>query len=572
MNLDFKEFIFDPANQETLENTRFTQPALFAVEVSIGRMLIDWGIEPAFMLGHSVGEFVAAHLAGVFSLEDALRMIAARGRLMAALPQGRMLSARGEISTVVAAAGEPVDIASINGPVHCVLSGDNEQIERVRARLEAAGIPCRPLHTSHAFHSVMMDPVVEPFLKLLSNFKLNAPTRTIISTATGQPMTEAQATDPMYWARHLRSTVMFSPAVLRAIDLGANVFLEVGPRTTLSSLAVQHFAKASKAAGECVAISMLADKPDAESEIGGIGIALAKLWCAGVEIPWQKIWEGGRRVPLVSLYPFERKDYRFSEGRKPAHRMVVQAQEPVESHFADEAFTDSAPVAASLDERIAAELGATFKDFSGLTVGPTEATFVESGFDSLVLMQIGVELGKRYGVSVSLRELMESQNTIARLASHIVAKASPDRLSHLTAAPPPTKTVKPDASVSAALSNLQTFIRVSTEPSANLSPSEAGAYLHDKLSAIRDYIDRQLGQIDAPAAVFSDSPQFAVPEPAVAAVPANVEAHIKSGRPLIRRKLERPPMPGAFRSSSGNGEEAWFIYDGSQRRYSRVRQ
>ena len=179
MGLDFKQFIFDAANRETLENTRYTQPALFAIEVSLGRMLFDWGIEPAIMLGHSIGEFVAAHLAGVFSLEDALRLIAARGRLMAELPRGTMLSVRGTLEAVVETAGEPVDIASLNGPVHCVLSGDDEQIVRVRARLESAGIPCRPLHTSHAFHSAMMMPVVEPFLEVVRSISLHGPNRSI---------------------------------------------------------------------------------------------------------------------------------------------------------------------------------------------------------------------------------------------------------------------------------------------------------------------------------------------------------------------------------------------------------
>ncbi len=575
MDLDFKEFIFNPANQETLENTKFTQPALFAIEASIGRMLIDWGIEPSFMLGHSIGEFVAAHLAGVFSLEDALRLIAARGRLMAALPRGRMLSARGEISAVIAAAGEPVDVGSINGPVHCVLAGDNEKIERVRARLEAAGIPCRPLHTSHAFHSAMMDPVVEPFLQVVKSVSLHPPKRAIVSTATGELMTEAQATDPAYWAKHLRMTVMFSPAVLRAIELGANVFLEVGPRTTLSSLAVQHFAKASKGSGECVAISMLSDKPDAESELGGIGVALAKLWCAGVELPWQQIWDGGRRVPLVSLYPFERKNYKFSEGRTRTHRVAVQAQQPAESHKPIEAVETSAPVAASLDDKIAAELGAIFSDFSGLPAGRTDATFVECGFDSLVLMQIGVELGKRYGVSVSLRELMESQNTIARLASHIGVKASPDRLAHLTAAPPAPQPIAISAAPDPSLTSLQTFVRASTEPPTSVVSTDAAAYLRDKLSAIRDYIDLQLSQIEAPAASPRGASQSIIPtvaEPAPKLVPAIVESQPKSGRPLIRRKREQPPMPGAFRSTSESNEGAWVVYDTGNRRYARVRQ
>lgn len=575
MGLDFKEFIFDATNSETLENTRYTQPALFAIEASLGRMLIDWGIEPAAMLGHSVGEFVAAYLAGVFSLENALRLIVARGQLMADLPRGKMLSARGALEDVLKAAGEPVDVASLNSPVHCVLSGDDEQIARVQTRLEGAGIACRPLHTSHAFHSAMMNPVVEPFLEVVQSVPLHAPERLIISTVTGGRMTASEATNPRYWADHLRSTVKFSPALLRSIDVGMTVFLEVGPRTTLSSLAVQHFAKAGKTRGECVSISMMSDSPSAQAEIGGLGMALAKLWCAGVELNWQQIWPGGRKVPLVSTYPFERKDYRFSEGRT--------VERPVVAHVAEISIADEAPIettapenaGASLEERMAAELGQLLYERSGFRVEQMDSTLVECGFDSLLLMQIGVELGKRYGVTVSLRDLMTNYNTIDLLAKHVVAAASPESMLHLktaTVAPPRSAGVRLSEATSAQVAKAAR----ASQPASTLDTG-ANATVRAKLIAIRDFIDLQLSQIDVPSS--SSLPSIAAKEHAGSVEPAqrtpvgsNGTSAPPSGKPLIRAKHAQPPEPRAFRARAAASEDAWFVFDINKRRYVRAKQ
>jgi acyl transferase domain-containing protein len=440
LDMDFAAFIFDAANQQTLEETRFTQPALFAIEVALGRMLMDWGLHPAMMVGHSVGEFAAAHLAGVFSLEDGVRLIAARGRLMAALPRGRMLSARAPIDAVLAAAGEPIDIASINSPVHSVLAGPDALVARVQARLEAAGIACRPLHTSHAFHSRMMDPVVDPFLDFVRSVTLHVPRIPIVSTVTGQPLGDADATDPAYWARHLRATVQFSPALLRAIDEGGNLFIEVGPRSTLANLAVQHFARGTV---PCAAVALLGDTPEPESEVLGIATALARIWTHGLELPWQRIWPAGRRVPCIAAYPFERQDFRFSEGRQPQQPLqpatVPQAAPlpaslpaPQSAPFAPAPVLHAGAAAATVlpiaADVLRGQLATLFADFAGMAIARADASFIEAGFDSLVLMQIGVELGKRFGVSVSLGDLMRKHNTLDRLAAHIAGSVPAGRL------------------------------------------------------------------------------------------------------------------------------------------------
>jgi acyl transferase domain-containing protein len=437
MALDFKAFIFNPANQETLENTRFTQPALFAMGVSLGRVLIDWGIVPDLLIGHSIGEFAAAHLAGVFSLEDGVRLIAARGRLMTSLPRGRMLSVRGPMDAVLAAAGEPIDLASVNSPVHCVLAGENALIERVMPRLEAAGFPCRLLHTSHAFHSRMMDPVVQPFLEVVRSVALSPPRMKIISTVRAAPLTEAEATRPEYWAAHLRETVRFSPALAQCLASRGNVFVEVGPRATLSALATQHFPKDAAPGAQPVSMSLLSDQPDPVTELGAFGSALARMWTSGYELPWEAIWGQGHRVPLNALHPFERKVFRYSEGRPRPHAAAAPPAvaslllQPLPLAAVVVAAGSSLPSVggASSEELLLEQLGTLFSEFAGLPITTqSDLTFVQAGFDSLVLMQIGVALGKQYGVSVSLKELMGKLNTLRAVTAHVLANAPKDKL------------------------------------------------------------------------------------------------------------------------------------------------
>lgn len=569
LKLDFKSFIFDTANQETLENTRYTQPAIFAIEVSLGRMLLDWGLRPERMVGHSIGEFAAAHLAGVFSLEDGIKLIAARGRLMADLPRGRMLSVRGATEAVTRVVGESIEFASINSPIHSVLSGSDEQIAAAQAQLEAAGLACRPLHTSHAFHSAMMSPVVEPFLEVVRSVSLAPPRIPIVSTVTGAPMRDSDATDPYYWANHLRATVRFSPALFKAIELGSNVLVEVGPRTTLATLAVQHFPKDKP--GSCVSIATLAETPDPAAEIGGLGSALARLWCAGVELPWEAIWRKGRKVPLVSRYPFEHRNFRFSEGRvRAAH--AARAPEPVEPvAVAEVEAANHAPAApADRGQLLAAELARLIGEHSGMQLGAGNVTFVEAGLDSLVLMQIGVEIGKVYGVSVSLRELMNNINTLPKLAAHVLAQARPERLEHLVVAParaagkPALSAVPtPAASNVTALAPRHAAAQLPSIPLPALQLPALGAdnagALHQQLSLIRDLVAQQLSYLEGlrgpgspPASAEPTRPQEAGP-----------------GARLIRARRADPPAPGAFRAAPDAGAE-WYRFEDGTRRYKKL--
>ena len=287
-----------------LVQTRFTQPALFIIEYALAKLWMSWGIRPTAMIGHSVGEYVAGCLAGVFSLEDALTLVARRGALVQAQPGGAMLAVRLPEKEVAPLLNGQMAIAAINAPSLCVVSGPYDAITAFEKQLETQGVVTRHLHTSHAFHSPMMEPVLAPFTELLRKVKLGEPQIPYVSNVTARWITAAEARSAEYWASHVRDTVRFADGVAELMKDPRNVLLEVGPGQTLSTLARQH---PSKAAGQIV----LASLPLAgDEEPRGILEALGRLWMTGVEVDWRGFYakEQRRRVVLPT-YPFERKRY-----------------------------------------------------------------------------------------------------------------------------------------------------------------------------------------------------------------------------------------------------------------------
>ena len=225
---------------ETLKDTRWAQPALFTVEYALAELWRSWGIEPAAMIGHSVGEFVAAALAGVMELDDALALIARRGQLISALPRGSMLGVMAPADELEPFIDGEVSLAAVNAPALSVLSGPNDSIERVEAALGERGIPARRLHTSHAFHSSMMDPILPEFEALVANVRLASPAIPFVATLRGE-WADGAVLDPSYWSAQLRETVRFADS-LRTLTadgrVGAEpVLLEVGPGRTLTTFA-----------------------------------------------------------------------------------------------------------------------------------------------------------------------------------------------------------------------------------------------------------------------------------------------------------------------------------------------
>jgi acyl transferase domain-containing protein len=290
-----------------LEQTAVTQPALFAVEWALARLLIAYGITPQAMLGHSIGEYVAACLAGVLLLEDALMLVAARGRLMQQMPAGAMLAvALSEADLKPLLERKPLAVAAVNAPSLCVVSGPADAIGALERELGGGVAGCRRLRTSHAFHSQMMDPIRERFLGLVKRVTLNTPAIPYLSNVTGSWVSSAEATSPDYWADHLRQTVRFREGVEELLKEPELVLLEVGPGQTISATIDQYTTNGSKPA----TVSMIRPANAEQGDYEFFLAALGRLWAAGVEVDWGQLYaqERPRRLPLPT-YPFERRRY-----------------------------------------------------------------------------------------------------------------------------------------------------------------------------------------------------------------------------------------------------------------------
>jgi acyl transferase domain-containing protein len=311
LGLDLRDVLYPDAGYpiETarqLAQTRLTQPALFVIEYALARLWMAWGVRPQAMLGHSIGEYVAACLAGVLGLEDALALVATRGRLMQQLPSGAMLAVALSEQDVQPFLSPVLSLAATNGPSACVVAGPTSAVAVLEQRLRQRDVPCRRLQTSHAFHSVMMDPVIRPFMDQINTLALQSPAIRYVSNVTGTWITTAEATAASYWARHLRQTVRFSEGLHTVLQDPECLLLEVGPGQTLSTLARRHLAHG---AGHRVLASFPGGQ-ERGSEGTSILHTLGQLWLAGVEIDWAgfSARERRRRLPLPS-YPFERQRY-----------------------------------------------------------------------------------------------------------------------------------------------------------------------------------------------------------------------------------------------------------------------
>jgi acyl transferase domain-containing protein len=302
----------EPADDGPLGRTRIAHPALFAVEYALATLLMEWGIRPAAMIGYSLGEYVAACLAGVFSLKDALRLVATRARLVDALPEGAMLAVPLPAEEIEPLLGGDLSLAAADGPALSVIAGPAGAIDLMAWELGSRGVVTRRLRTIHAFHSRMMEPAAAELERMARGIALSPPSLPFVSNVTGTWITEAEATDPRYWARHLAATVRFAEGIGTLMaEEGPRVFLEVGPGRSLATLARQH---PNRPSGQ-VEIAALRDRRDEVSDQAFLLDALGRLWLAGVVPDWSAFVEGEsrRRVPLPT-YPFERRRYFIEAG------------------------------------------------------------------------------------------------------------------------------------------------------------------------------------------------------------------------------------------------------------------
>ncbi len=295
------------ASEKRIIQTQYTQPALFAVEYALAQLWQHWGLRPKAMLGHSIGEYVAACLAGVFDLETALRLVTWRGQLMQQQPHGAMLSVALAPADIRPRLKDALTLAATNGPQLCVVSGSEAEIATFQVELQQSNISCCRLHTSHAFHSPLMELMIAPFVAAVGKANLSPPTIPFISNVTGTWITPEEATDPGYWGRQARQTVHFSEGVTELLQLAEPVFLEVGPGQTLTTLTRQHFSASVQAPTASSLPHPKAAKVGADLQ--QLFTAAGQVWSAGVSVAWDQLQtEQHRRVPLPT-YPFERQRY-----------------------------------------------------------------------------------------------------------------------------------------------------------------------------------------------------------------------------------------------------------------------
>jgi acyl transferase domain-containing protein len=306
LGLDIRGVVFATDSDTRVNQTSLTQPALFAVEYALASLWMSWGVMPAAMLGHSIGEYVAAHLAGVLSLEDALAVVAARGRFMQAEPAGSMASVHMSAQELAPKLEPGVEIAAMNAPDLCTVSGSTEAVARFVERLGTSGIDCRPLHTSHAFHSRMMEPAILPFVEALRGKKLNPPLIPYVSNLTGTWITQEEATSPEYYGEHLRRAVRFEDGVRAVSSDPSMLLLEVGPGNALASLARLSLGRN----GSKRVVATLPHPRESRSDAATALEAAGRLWLSGVKLDFNAMHADARahRVPLPT-YPFERKRF-----------------------------------------------------------------------------------------------------------------------------------------------------------------------------------------------------------------------------------------------------------------------
>ncbi len=410
--------------------TAVSQPAVFAVEYALASRLLDWGIRPQAMVGFSLGEYVAACLSGVLSLDDALRLVAGRARLIDELPGGAMLAVPLGEEAVAPWIAAGLSLAVVAGPELTVLAGTEETVAAAGERLTAAGHVCRRLQTSHAFHSALMEPAVERFLALFEGIELHPPEIPYLSNVTGGWITAEEATDPAYWAEHLRGTVRFADAVAELWREPGRVLVEVGPGQTLSSWALQQSSVFGGGGGaDPVALPTLRHAFERTDDLAFLLQTVGRLWLTGLRPDWPALWadQPRRRVPLPT-YPFERQRYWIEPRSRTAVHPVpeapvkrpaeetVPAAEPARRHARPSLHVPYAAPRDAAERRVVEILGELLR----LETVGIHDSFFDLGGDSLLATHLVARLHRELGAELSLRDIFESP-TAAELTAAVAA-------------------------------------------------------------------------------------------------------------------------------------------------------
>jgi thioester reductase-like protein len=405
-----------PASE--LDRTLYAQPAVFAVEYALAKLLMEWGIRPQSLVGYSLGEYTAACIAGVLSLADALTLVARRARLIDALPAGAMLAVPLAEDDAKPLLNGRLSIAALNGPCVSVLSGPEDAIAEVERVLAERSTPARRLPTTHAFHSRMMEPLREAFSRVVREVTFHLPEIPYLSNVSGTWITAEEATDPEYWVRHMVQTVRFVDALAELAKEPERVLVEVGPGQGLTAMARQ-------AGCPLVSVATLRSAWDHQADSAYLLGSLARLWLAGLRIDWTGFHTHERRRRVVlPTYPFERRRYfidRASAALRPTVAAAAGEAEPdapapaLPRHARPANLRNPyAPPATELEERLAE----IWEDVLGVERIGRHDSFFELGGHSLNAPQLMIELRKRMAIEFPMRDLFEAP-TVAKMAAAV---------------------------------------------------------------------------------------------------------------------------------------------------------
>lgn len=416
------------AGPDPLIATELAQPALFAVEYSLARTLDTFGVRPGGMLGHSLGEWVAACLAGVFDLPDALRLVAARGRMMSRMAPGGMLAVQLGEDEALALERPGLVLAAVNAPRQCVLSGTHEAVAATADELDGCGVQTRILQTSHAFHSPALDPMLGPFAELVAQVPRREPAVPFVSGLTGTWVTGAQATDPGYWAEQARRPVRCADGLRTLSGAGNPVLLEVGPGHAMGRFAAQ-IAEPGTATAHTVRGARQSGS-DSRFLLG----AVARLWEHGVDVDWAAFaaCEERRTVPLPT-YPFQRRTHwAWPPEESPLLGADDRAGSPPSAAASAAATVETPASAPPRPEGVTARMSRLWSELLGVAdIAPCDDFFVLGG-DSLLATQLASRIHRIFGVRVPLDDLLDdpSLEHMAKLITALGGEAGPSSTDH----------------------------------------------------------------------------------------------------------------------------------------------
>jgi glutamate-1-semialdehyde-2,1-aminomutase len=429
----------DSTDAQLLNQTVYTQPALFALEYALAQLWQSWGIVPDVVMGHSVGEYVAACVAGVFSLEDGLKLIAERGRQMQALPQEGMMAAifaeQGRVTNAIFSHQLQVTIAAVNGPQHTVISGERTAVEAVFKQFQAEGIEVRPLQVSHAFHSPLMDSMLDAFEQSANQVQYSCPRIPIVSNLTGKIFTAEEIIDATYWRHHTREAVQFAAGMRTLIDQGYDLFLELGPHSVLSSMGKRCLGTENS--------TWLASMHRGQDDWWVILNSLGRLYANGMEIDWGSFHQDYQRckIPLPT-YPFQRKRH-WIESVETMNTPVTTSNSHAKvtdlpTDTSHKVILGNGTTTAIRREKICSALFPLIGRWLHID-NPTEldiyANLLDLGADSISLLEAVRSLEKKFGVKVEIRQFFEELQTIDALITYLEQNSPLDWASEVSPQP-----------------------------------------------------------------------------------------------------------------------------------------